>query len=132
MEIHKHSTRETHSLFGQIPATKRLKSRNCFLSGVHYANFPSKVIRCSEWHKRLRDKPHISIINLHEEMSKGYDSLWTTWRCLNRLRTGYTSTKHKGRSGSSTQRHHTCLWKSRRNHGTHVTVLPTRTSLLFR
>ena len=27
-------------------------------------------------------------------------------------------------------RHHICLWKSRRNHGTHATVLPTRTLLM--
>ena len=26
-------------------------------------------------------------------MAKGYDSPWTTWRCLNRLPTGYTGSK---------------------------------------
>ena len=62
----KQSTRETHSLFCQIPATKRLKSRHCFLSSVQPANFPAKVIRCSEWRKGLRNKPHIGIINLHK------------------------------------------------------------------
>ena len=87
VERQKQSTRETHSLFGQITATSHLTSRHCFLSSVQPANFPAKVIRCSEWRKRLRNKSHIDIINLHEELAKGYDSPWTTWRCLNRLRT---------------------------------------------
>ena len=70
-----------------------LKSRHFFLSIVQPANFPATVIRCSEWRKRLLDKPHIGIINLHEEMTKGYDSPWTTWIYLNHLRTGYTCNK---------------------------------------
>ena len=95
------SNRETHSLFGQIPAARCLKSRHCFLSSGQPANFPANVIKCSEWRKRLRNKPHIDINNLHEELAKGYDSPWTTWRCLNLLRTGYTCSK--AYSGSSTQ-----------------------------
>ena len=92
-ERQKQTTRETHSLFRQITATRCLQSRHCFLSSVQPANFPAKVIRCSEWRKRLRHKSHIAIINLHEELAKGYDSPWTTWRCLNRLSTGYTCSK---------------------------------------
>ena len=131
VERQKQSTRDTHSLSGQIPATRRLKSRHCLLSSVQPANFPAKVIRCSEWRKRLRNKSHIDIINLHEELAKGYDSPWTTWSCLNRLRTGYTCSKAQRKEEVLHRRHHMCLWKSRRNHGTHVTVLSTRTSLLF-
>ena len=127
VERQKESTRETHSLFGQIPSTRRLNSRHCFLSSVQPANFPAKVIRCSEWRKRLRDKSHRDITNLHEELAKGYDS---TWRCLNCLHIGYTCSKAQ-RKKVLHRRHHMCLWKSRRNHDTHVTVLPTRTSLLF-
>ena len=93
VETQKQLTRETHSLFGQIPAASRLKSRHCFLSSVQPANCPAKVIRYSEWWKRLRNKPHIDIINLHEELEKDYDCPWTTWRCLNRLRTRYTCSK---------------------------------------
>ena len=88
MERQKQSTRETHSLFSQISA-----ARHCFLSSVQPANFPAKVNRCSEWRKRLRNKSHIDIINLHEELAKGYDSPWTTWTCLNSLRPGYTCSK---------------------------------------
>ena len=101
MEIQKQSTRKTHSLFGQIPATRRMKSRHCFLSSEQPTNFPARVIRCREWQRRLRDKPHMGIINRHEEMAKGHDSPWTTWRYFNRLHTWYTCSK--GQSGSSTQ-----------------------------
>ena len=90
VERQKQSTRETLSLFGHIPVARRLKSRHCFLLSVQPANFPDKVIRCSEWRKKLRNKSYIDIISLHEELEKGHDSPWTTWRCLNRLRTGYT------------------------------------------
>ena len=83
----------TSSLFGHIPAIKLLKYRHCFLPGVQPANFTAKVIRCSKWRKRLHNKPHIGIINLHEEMAKGYDSPWTMWKCLNGLRMGYTFSK---------------------------------------
>ena len=99
----KQSTRETQSLFGQIPAARRINSRHYFLSSIQPANFPSKVIRCSEWRKRPRNISHIDIINFHEQLEKGYDSPWTTWRCLNRLRTGYTCSKTRKKSGSSTQ-----------------------------
>ena len=93
MERQKQSTRETQSLFGQIPAARCLKSRHFFLSSVQPANFPANVIRCSEWRKRLRNKPRIDVINLHEELAIGYDSPYTTLRCLNRLLTGYTCSK---------------------------------------
>ena len=56
MERQKQTTRYTHSLFGQIPAPRRLNSRHCFLSSVQPANFPAKVLRCSEWRMRLRNK----------------------------------------------------------------------------
>ena len=130
VERQKETTRETYSLFGQIPAARRLKSRHCFLSSVQPANFPAKVIRCSEWRKRLRNKSHIDIINLHEELEKGYHSPSTTWRCLNRLRTGYIlqqSTNEKVEVPH--RRHHMCLWKNRRNHT--CCSAPIRTSLLF-
>ena len=93
VERQKQSNRETHALFGQIPATKRLKSRHCILSSVQSENFPAKVITCNEW--RFAIKPHISIINLHERIANGYDSPWTTWKFLNRQRTGYTCSKRQ-------------------------------------
>ena len=99
VERQKQSTREIYSLFRQIPAARRLKSRHCFLSSVQPANFPAKVFRCSEWRKRLRNKSHIDIINLHEELAKGYDSPCTTWRCINRLGTGYTCSNTQRKKG---------------------------------
>ena len=80
-----------------------LKSRHCSLSSVQPANFPAKVFRCSEWRKRLCNKSHIYIINLHEQFAKGYDSPWTTCICHNRKHTGYTCSKAQSKSGSYTQ-----------------------------
>ncbi len=93
VERAKQMTNESHSLFGHTPAQRRLRSRNCFLSTVQPAIFKPKVIRCSEWQRRLRDKSHVGIVNLYEQLAKGSDTPWTTWRCLNRLRTGYTCSK---------------------------------------
>ena len=39
--------------------------------------------------------PTFSTHNLNEEPAKGYESPWLTWRCLNRLRTGYTGSKEQ-------------------------------------
>ena len=41
------------------------------------------------------DKSRLDMVNLNEEPAKGCDSPWLTWRCLNRLRTGYTCSKEK-------------------------------------
>ena len=42
MEKTKQETNEAHSLYGQNPAEKGLKSRNCFLHSVKSADFPPK------------------------------------------------------------------------------------------
>ena len=44
VEKTKQETNEAHSLYGQNPAERRRKSRNCFLHCVKPANFPPKVI----------------------------------------------------------------------------------------
>ena len=83
------------SLYGQNPAERRLKTRNCFLRSVKPADFPSKVIRCSAWFRRLQAKPYRATANIDESLAKGFDKPWTTWRCLNRLRTGFTCSKEQ-------------------------------------
>ena len=87
MEKTKQETHEAHSLYGPNPAERRIKSRNCFLRSVKPADFPPKVIRCSAWLRRLHAIPHRATVNLDESLAKGFDRPWTTWRCLNRLRT---------------------------------------------
>ena len=47
VEKTKQETNEAHSLYGQNPAERRLKSRNCFLRSVKPADFPPRMIRCS-------------------------------------------------------------------------------------
>ena len=86
MEKTKQETNEAHSLYGQNPAARRIKSRNCFLRSVNPADFPPKVIRCSAWLRRLQVILHRATVNLDKRLAKIFDRQWTTWRCLNRLR----------------------------------------------
>ena len=90
VEKSKQETNEAHSLYGQNQAERRLESRNCFLRSVKPADFPPKMIRCSAWLKRLQAIPHRATVNIDESLVKGFDKPWTTWICLNRLRTGFT------------------------------------------
>ena len=48
-----------------------------------------------EWKKRLEEKAHAGLVNLYEDLATGHDSPWLNWRCLNRLRTGYTCSKEQ-------------------------------------
>ena len=69
MEKTKQETNEAHALYGQHPAEKRLKSRNCFLRSVKPAEFSPKVIRCNEWLRRLQTTPHKVRENYQEDMT---------------------------------------------------------------
>ena len=93
VEWTKQVERETHSLFGYTPARRRLKSRGSFLTSVQPVYFPAKVVRVNEWKRRLEEKAHAGLVNLYEDLATGHDSPWLNWRCLNRLRTGYTCSK---------------------------------------
>ena len=93
---HRASRNKRSPLFPrEVPAERRLKSRNCFLHSVKSANFPPKVIRCSEWLRRTNKTPHRTSVNFDHSLTRGHDSPWTTWRCLNRLRTCYTCSKEQ-------------------------------------
>ena len=49
-----------------------------------------------------RDKSLLGMVNMNEELAKGYDSPWLTRRCINRFRTGYTCSKeHRKKLGYS-------------------------------
>ena len=87
--------RETHSLFRHTPARSRLKSRRSFLTSVKPVNFPANVVRVNECKRRLEEKTHACLANLYEDQATGHDSHWLNWRCLNRLRTGYTCSKEQ-------------------------------------
>ena len=95
VERTKQVERETHSLFGHTPAIRRLKSRRSFLTSVQPVQFPAKVVRVNEWKRRLEEKAHAGLVNLYEDLATGHDSPWLSWRCLNRLRTGYTCSKEQ-------------------------------------
>ena len=74
---------------------REIPSRNGFLYSVKPANFPPKVIRCSEWLRRTNKTSHRTSVNLDESLARGHDRPWKTWRCLNRLRTCYTCSKEQ-------------------------------------
>ena len=95
----KQETNETHSLYGQHPAERRMKSRYCFLRSVKPSEISPKIIRSNEWLRRLQTTPHKVTVNLSESLARGYDSPWTTWRCLHRLRTGFTCSKEQTKIG---------------------------------
>ena len=95
VERTKQVERETHSLFGHTPARRRLKSRRSFLTSVQPVHFPAKVVRVNEWKRRLEEKAHAGLVNMYEDLATGHDSPWLNWRCMNRLRTGYTCSKEQ-------------------------------------
>ena len=124
MEGQLQSTIETHSLFGQIPPTKRLKSRHGFLSSVQPANFPAKVIICSEWRRRLRNNRTQALLSF----TKRWQGLRQSMDHVEILE----PSEHGVYMQQDTEKEvEVILWKSRRNQGTHVTVFLTCTSMLF-
>ena len=80
---------------GKIPAERRSKSRNCFLHYVKHANLSPKLKRCSEWPRATDKTPHRTSVNLDESIARRHDNPCTTWRCLNRLCSGYTCIKEQ-------------------------------------
>ena len=93
MEKTKQETSEAHSLYGQNPAERRLKSRNCFLRSVKPADLPPKVIRCSAWLRRLQAIPHRATANLDESLAKGFTC--TGFTCTGFTCTGFTCSKEQ-------------------------------------
>ena len=110
VERTKQVERETHSLFGHTPARRRLKSRRSFLTSVQPVHFPAKVVRVNEWKGRLEEKAHTGLVNLYEDLATGHDNLWLNWRCLNRLRTGYTCSKEQRKKWGYFNGDTTCEW----------------------
>ena len=90
----KQETNAAHSLHGQVPVERRLK-RECFINSVRPADFPAKVIRCSEWQHRQNFASHNCAVNMDTSLAKRHTSPWTAWRCLNRLRTGVACNKEQ-------------------------------------
>ena len=95
VERTKQTKDERHSLFGHTPTPVHLKSRQPFLSNVQPMDFSAKTIRCANWRARLRQKSHVDVGLPTEDLAKGHNSPWLTWRSLNRLRTGYTCSKEQ-------------------------------------
>ena len=108
VEKTKQETNEAHSLYGQNPAERRLKSRNCFMRSVKPADFLPIVIQYSAWLRRLQAIPHRATVNLDKSLAKGFDKPCTMWRCVNRLRTGFTCSKEQRQRWRSYEGDITC------------------------
>ena len=105
--------RETHSLFGHTPARSRIKSRRSFLTNVQPVHFLAKVVQVNEWKRRLEEKAHSGLVNLYENLATGHDIPWLNWRCLNRLRTGYTGSIEQRKKWRYFNRDTTCeCWQA--------------------
>ena len=87
--------------------------------------FPAKVIRCCEWRKRLRNKPHIGFTKRWERLRQPMDHVEMPQPSAHGV---HLQQDTKKEVKVLHRRHHMCLWKRRRNHGTHVTELPTLTN----
>ena len=94
VEKTKQETNAAHSLHDQVPAERRL-NRECFLNSVRPADFPAKVIRCSEATFRQDLASHNCAVNLDESLAKWHTSPCAAWICLNRLRTGVACSKEQ-------------------------------------
>ena len=129
MERTKQMEQATYSLFGHIPERSRLRSVKDFLTSVKPSYFSAKVVRCNEWQRRSRDKSRLGMVNLNEEPAKGYYSPWLTWRCLNRLRTGYTCSKEQRMKWGYFNGDSMCVRAGCRKHGAYVTMFSLDTSL---
>ena len=94
VEKKKQETNAAHSLHDQVPAERRLK-RECFLISVRPADFPAKVIRCSEWQHRQNLLSHNCSVNLDKSLAREHTNPRTAWIFLNRLSTGVSCSKEQ-------------------------------------
>ena len=78
------------------------------------------MIRCSAWLRRLQAMPHRATVNIDESLAKGFDRPWTTWRCLNRLRTGFTCSKEQRQRWRYYEGDTTCECGLATEHTTHM------------
>ena len=54
-----------------------------------------KLSESTNGREDCEEKAHAGLVNLYEDLATGHDSPWLNWRCLNRLRTGYTCSKEQ-------------------------------------
>ena len=96
-------------------------------------DFSAKTARCANWKARLREKSHIDVDLPIEDLAKGHNSPWLTWRSLNRLRTGYTFSKEQQKKWKYYDGDTACVCglATARKHGTLVAMLTPDTSLHF-
>ena len=73
-----------HPLFGHIPQETRLKSRKSFLQTTKSTNISPEARKIELWNQHVTHP----LIDLKEEPPPGAHLPYTTWKSLNRLRSG--------------------------------------------
>lgn len=90
-EKKKAETSEAHPLYGYRPAKPRLKSRKSFLRSTEALVGTSQQSRTNLWRVRFNSPGEWLIPS--EKLPAGYTEKWSTWKSLNRLRSGVTRCK---------------------------------------
>ena len=81
------------SVCARVERTKQVeRERDPLSAWAHTSKKPSKVEKKHPYKYSLQDA---GLVNLYEDLATGHDSPRLNWRCLNRLRTGYTCSKEQ-------------------------------------
>uniref|UniRef100_A0A8D8S3V5 Uncharacterized protein n=1 Tax=Cacopsylla melanoneura TaxID=428564 RepID=A0A8D8S3V5_9HEMI len=87
-ERKKQETDPRHCLYQHQPVTRRLKSRRSFMSRTRVLETTQENNRLQAWNQEVQ-----APFDLREELAPGGEQPFTTWRSLNRLRTGVSRCK---------------------------------------
>ena len=89
------STDTRHPLFGSEPAPTRLKSRRSLLIHVQPLVQPKAETNTERWIDKLKsNQPSVDMgIQPSESLPPGSNAPWSTWKTLNRLRSGLGRTR---------------------------------------
>ena len=82
-------------IYQHQPAPRRLKSRKSFLHCDEPLNQPATQWKLDAWEKKLEKSPPNPAMPIQtaETLPPGSNAGWTSWQCLNHLRTGVARTK---------------------------------------
>ena len=93
-ERRRQTTDERHPLYGHVPASGRLKSRQSFLSSTAPLETTPSEARLQIWKEKMSNRPLNQTMSIPpaESLPPG-DNNWAKWKCLNRLRSGVGRSK---------------------------------------
>ncbi|KAL1448639.1 hypothetical protein WDU94_001908 [Cyamophila willieti] len=89
-ERNKQMSDNRHPLYGHTVQPVRLKSRKSFLQTTYQLNVPPAERKKTLWDQQIQHP----LLELKEELPTGANQPFTTWKTLNRLRSGVSCCKH--------------------------------------